>query len=72
MANTEVLNFGVSGYNTQQEVETLREKGLRYSPDLVVLAVCVNDALSHAGGILMFLGQEQAKSNYMRQTPQYS
>jgi lysophospholipase L1-like esterase len=45
----EVLNFGVSGYNTQQEVETLRDKGLRYSPDLVVLAYCLNDTYLDSG-----------------------
>jgi lysophospholipase L1-like esterase len=31
----EVINLSVSGYNTQQEVETFRERGLRYAPDLV-------------------------------------
>jgi len=40
---SEVLNFGVEGYNTRQEVETLEDKGLRYRPDLVVLAYSPND-----------------------------
>ncbi|MFQ5702125.1 MAG: SGNH/GDSL hydrolase family protein [Acidobacteriota bacterium] len=40
---SEVINFGVEGYNTQQEVETLEEKGLVYKPDLVVLAYSLND-----------------------------
>lgn len=39
----EVMSFGVEGYNTQQEVETLRDRGLRYDPDLVVLAYLHND-----------------------------
>jgi lysophospholipase L1-like esterase len=39
----EVLNFGVSGYNTEQEVETLRTRALRFAPDLVVVAYCHND-----------------------------
>jgi lysophospholipase L1-like esterase len=39
----EVLNMGVGGYDTLQEVETLRVKGLRYNPDMVILAICVND-----------------------------
>ncbi len=39
----DVVNLGVEGYNTQQEVEMLREKGLRFHPDLVVLAYCLND-----------------------------
>jgi len=39
----EVLNFGVEGYNTQQEVEMLKDRGLAYRPDLVVLAYCLND-----------------------------
>jgi lysophospholipase L1-like esterase len=45
----EVLNFGVAGYNTQQEVETLVTKGLAYSPDVVVLAYCLNDRSFEAG-----------------------
>ncbi len=42
-AKTEVLNFGVSGYNTQAEVELLREKGLQFDPDQVVLVFVSND-----------------------------
>jgi len=34
----EVINFGVSGYGTAQELMTLRQKVWAYSPDLVVLA----------------------------------
>ena len=34
---TEVLNFGVSGYCTLAEVELLEVKGIQFQPDLVVL-----------------------------------
>ena len=34
----EVINFGVSGYGTAQELLTLRQKVWAYSPDLVILA----------------------------------
>ena len=34
----EVLNLGVGGYNTFQEVESLNIKGLKYNPDLVIIA----------------------------------
>lgn len=40
----EVLNLGVSGYNTSQELATLEELGLKFSPDLIVLNVCPNDS----------------------------
>jgi len=40
----EVLNLGVTGYNTAQELATLRELGLQFSPDLIVLNVCLNDS----------------------------
>ena len=39
----EVLNFGVSGYSTQQEVELYRVKVQRYDPDLVIVGYCLND-----------------------------
>jgi hypothetical protein len=45
----EVQNFGVPGYNTQQEVETLLTKGLAYSPDIVILSYCLNDRSFEAG-----------------------
>jgi hypothetical protein len=39
----EVVNFGVSGYGTAQELITLREKVWDYSPDVVLLAVTTNN-----------------------------
>lgn len=41
--NVEVINFGVSGYGTAQELLTLREKVWKYSPDLVLVAVTTNN-----------------------------
>lgn len=34
----EVINFGVSGYGTAQQLLTLRHRALKYQPDLVLLA----------------------------------
>jgi lysophospholipase L1-like esterase len=42
-----VLNLAVGGYDTLQQVETLRVKGLAYEPDRVVIVFCLNDF--HAG-----------------------
>jgi len=39
----EVLNFGVPGYNLEQEIEMLRAKALAFQPDLVVVLFCLND-----------------------------
>ena len=39
----EVLSFGVPGYNLDQETETLRSRALRFAPDVVVVAFCLND-----------------------------
>lgn len=41
---TEVLNFGTGNYNTTQEVELFREKGLAYRPEQVVVFYFINDA----------------------------
>lgn len=42
----EVINFGVSGYGTAQELITLREHVWEYSPDIVMLAVTTNNDIS--------------------------
>jgi hypothetical protein len=39
----EVLNMGVEGYNTIQELEMLKAKGLKYKPDLLMVYYCFND-----------------------------
>ncbi len=39
----EVLNLGTSGYNSTQEMNLLRMRGLALSPDLVVVAFFSND-----------------------------
>jgi lysophospholipase L1-like esterase len=39
----EVINFGVSGYGTAQELETLRQKVWDYSPDIVMLALTTHN-----------------------------
>jgi lysophospholipase L1-like esterase len=39
----EVLDFGVPGYNLDQEIEMLRARALAFSPDVVVVAFCLND-----------------------------
>lgn len=41
--SVDVLNFGVPGYNLEQSVEALRSKALAFSPDTVVIALCLND-----------------------------
>jgi len=50
--DAEVLNFAVNGYDTRQEVETLRAKGMAFHPDLVLVAYCLNDTTLTDGGIM--------------------
>jgi len=42
----EVINFGVSGYGTAQELITLREHVWEYSPDIILLAVTTNNDIT--------------------------
>jgi lysophospholipase L1-like esterase len=42
----EVINFGVSGYGTTQELLTLRKHVWPYSPDIVLLAVTTNNDIT--------------------------
>lgn len=41
----EVLNSGVAGYNTAQELAFLERRGFDLEPDAIVLAYCPNDVL---------------------------
>jgi hypothetical protein len=38
-----VLNFGVPGYNTSQELEVLKTKALMFEPKMVILQYFIND-----------------------------
>jgi lysophospholipase L1-like esterase len=57
----EVINLAVSGYNTQQEVEMLQEKGLQYHPDLVLLAYTLSSREHIDGDILKTLLEEEQR-----------
>ena len=47
--NVEVINFGVQGYGTAQELIMLRKKVWDYNPDIVVLAFYVgNDVINNS------------------------
>src|SRR5262245_22837150 len=38
-----VINFGVPGYNTAQELELLKDKVLMFEPRMIILQYCIND-----------------------------
>lgn len=39
----EILNFGVTNYNSRQENYLLHHKVLQFNPDLIILEYCMND-----------------------------
>ena len=47
----EVLNCGVGGYNTRQQVEIMKWRVLALDPDLVVIAFYVNDVFPPRGDV---------------------
>ena len=48
----EVLNFGVSGYGTAQELITLREDVWKYSPDIIILAFTTSNDITDNSRVL--------------------
>jgi lysophospholipase L1-like esterase len=58
-----VMNFGVGGYDTLQEVATLKDKVLPFAPDIVVVAYCLNDNIPGSDGSLHGLLLEQLTSD---------
>jgi lysophospholipase L1-like esterase len=60
----EVLNMGVGGYHTLQEAETLRVKGRKYNPDIVIVGFCLNDFFPNSdGGVYTSLLKRQKQRN---------
>jgi lysophospholipase L1-like esterase len=43
LPDTDVINLGVSGYGLGEDYLLLKEEGLRYHPDLVVLVFCMGN-----------------------------
>lgn len=41
--SVEVINLGVAAYGLAQEIAYLRREGFLYNPDMVILALCLND-----------------------------
>jgi lysophospholipase L1-like esterase len=74
----EVMNWGVNGYDTEQEVAQLEERIARYEPDLVLLQFFVNDTAlrSTAQADEDSLGPAEAKPkgapNWLNRLAQYS
>ncbi|HJP39517.1 MAG TPA: SGNH/GDSL hydrolase family protein [Gammaproteobacteria bacterium] len=63
--NAEILNFGIGNYNTVQQVNLFREKGLKYKPDQVSMFFFINDAeLLKKPSSLEFLSQSQLVTFY--------
>ena len=48
LTNVEVINAGVSGYSTDQELLWFKSEGIKYNPDLVILVVSgIDDSMNH-------------------------
>ncbi len=63
----EVLNLGVGGYGTAQELLALEEEGLRHRPDLVVLAFFLaNDVSNNSFALEAALLGEDAQTTFSR------
>jgi lysophospholipase L1-like esterase len=63
----EVLNLGVGGYGTAQALLILEEEGLRYGPDLVVLAFYAgNDVHNNSRAIETALQGEDEPTTFAR------
>jgi len=57
----EIVNAGVSGYNTRDEVRYLEHRGLALDPDLVVLTFYLNDAYDDMRFAELIQGQAEGE-----------
>jgi hypothetical protein len=64
----QVLDFGVSGYGTGQELLTLRHQAWRYAPDVVILAFFAGNDVSDNSAALdseSWLNGEECRPHYV-------
>ena len=64
--NVQVLNLGAPAYNTVDEINLLRYKGLAYDPDIVVICFFLNDA--GGGGSARQFIIAQGEQSFWRKT----
>lgn len=68
----EVLNAGVQGFSTDQELLLLEKLGPAYRPDIIILAVCTNDFAQNGSGSANGLSKphfERESSGELRYIP---
>ena len=68
----EVINFGVTGYDVGQIVESLASKALSFNPDLIIYGYCLNDAQLYDNiheALLASLERSQGKFTEAALTP---
>lgn len=79
---TDILNFGIGNYNTEQELHLFREKGLKYHPDKIVVFAFINDAektpttsplwwLGYSDAITFFWSRVSAVANAYKKDGDY-
>ena len=56
--NVEVINMGVSGAGSAEELILLNELGLKFDPDLVILGYCTNDIADNTRSLLYALDDD--------------
>lgn len=61
-AGAEVLTFAADGYSTQQEARLLETEVARFSPDLVIVAYCLNDPSNSYTPTVWFLDDPAPRS----------
>jgi lysophospholipase L1-like esterase len=63
--DVEVLNLGMTGYDTLAEVSALEHIGLRFKPNLVIVGYCIND-IAISGNLAEIIRTEKYSSYIYR------
>jgi len=66
---SEVMNFGVSGYNAQQKVQTLLRKALQFNPELVIFQYTLTDGKDPYFYLLLPLLEAARRTSNSARTP---